>query len=134
MDENKRTAFEGDEEDDRVGRFVRGTGTFAADKVNYSIAYFRNNFSVTYLGEYISALDADVSYNDYIQPVPSQLYHDLIVGYDIQSTGTRFSGGITNFTDEAPPYIDAGFNASTDTTTYRMFGIGYYVRISQMFQ
>ena len=134
MLKNERTAFEGDEPDDFTGRFVRGTGTFAEDKINYSVAWFKNDFSITYLGEYISALDADVSYNDYIQPVPSQLYHDLIVGYDLQSTGTRFSGGITNFTDEAPPYIDAGFNASTDTTTYRMFGIGYYLRISQSFQ
>ena len=41
--------------------------------------------------------------------------------------------GITNFTDEAPPYIDYGFNGSTDPSTYRMFGQGYYIRIRQSF-
>jgi iron complex outermembrane receptor protein len=39
------------------------------------------------------------------------------------------SVGITNFTDEAPPYIDAGFNANTDPSTFRLFGRSYFVRL-----
>ena len=46
---------------------------------------------------------------------------------------TMLTLGITNVTDEAPPYIDRGFNANTDPTTYRMFGRGYFLRISQTF-
>ena len=133
--DRSRTAFVGDDVEDLLGRYTDPGAAWAQDKMNYSIGYYRNDFSVRYLGEYISDLQADVSFlSDYIQDVPSQLYHDLIVGYDIQSTGTRFAAGITNFTDEAPPYIDFGFNASTDPSTYRLFGRGYYVRISQSFQ
>jgi iron complex outermembrane receptor protein len=40
------------------------------------------------------------------------------------------STGINNVTDEAPPYIDLGFNAKTDPSTYRLFGRGYFVRLS----
>jgi outer membrane receptor protein involved in Fe transport len=131
--DRSRTAFEGDEEVDVLGTFTGNM--FAEDKINYSVGWFKNDLSIRYLGEYISAVTADVSFiGDYTQDVDSILYHDLIVGYDLQSTGTRISAGITNFTDEEPPYIDIGFNASTDPSTYRLFGIGYYLRVSQSFE
>ena len=132
--ERERTAFAGDTPEDLLGRYTDPGAAWAEDKINYSIGWFRNDVSVRYLGEYISELDADVSFiADYIQKVDSQLYHDLIFGYDVRSTGTRIAAGITNFTDEPPPYIDFGFNASTDPSTYRLFGRGYYVRLSQTF-
>jgi len=128
-----RQAFPGDDPFDAVGIFTGSA--FAQDKINYSVGWFKDDLSVRYLGEYISDLDAGVSFlSDYTQNVDSQLYHDIIVGYDVRSTGTRISAGITNFTDEAPPYIDIGFNASTDPSTYRLFGIGYYLRVSQSFE
>ncbi|MDH3746758.1 MAG: TonB-dependent receptor [Gammaproteobacteria bacterium] len=129
-----RTAFAGAPEEDLLGRYTDPGEAWVEDKINYSIGWFRNDFSVRYLGEYISDLDADVSFlSTYIQSVDSQLYHDIVFGYDVRSTGTRIAAGITNFTDEEPPYIDFGFNASTDPSTYRLFGIGYYVRLSQSF-
>ena len=92
--------------------------------------------SIRYLGEYISDLTSTgVSFiPSYDQKVDAQLYHDLIFGYDIRDTGTRISAGITNVADEAPPYIDLGFNASTDPSTYRLFGRGYYLRLQQSFE
>ena len=54
----------------------------------------------------------------------------LTVIYQLGDTGFRFSGGVTNVTDEEPPYIDFGFNASTDPSTYRLFGRGYYFRVT----
>ena len=129
------TPFEGEAENDLLGTFTDTGEMHAEDKLNYSIGWFKNDFSIRYLGEYISAVTANVSFiSDYTQDIDAQLYHDLIIGYDVQSTGTRLSAGITNFTDEEPPYIDIGFNASTDPSTYRLFGRGYYVRISQSFQ
>ena len=128
-----RTPFAGEEATDLLGTF--NGNMFAEDKINYSVGWFKNDFSIRYLGEYISGIEADISFiAGYTQKIDSQLYHDLIMGYDLQSTGTRFSAGITNFTDEAPPYIDIGFNASTDPSTYRLFGVGYYLRISQSFE
>ena len=129
------TPFEGEDEIDLLGTFSDPGNMYAEDKMNYSLGWFRNDFSIRYLGEYIGPVTANVSFiADYTQDIDSQLYHDLVMGYDLQSTGTRFSAGITNFTDEEPPYIDIGFNASTDPSTYRLFGIGYYLRISQSFQ
>lgn len=128
-----RTAFKGDDVDDLLGRY--NGSAFAEDKINYSFGWFKDDMSVRYLGEYISSLTGDVSFiSDATQHIPDQLYHDLIFGYDFRSTGTRISAGITNLTDEAPPYIDFGFNASTDPSTYRLFGRGYYVRLSQSFE
>jgi len=129
----ERIAFPGDSVNDVLGRF--NGSAFAEDKINYSVGWFKDDMSIRYLGEYISELDANVSFlATYEQKVDSQLYHDLIFGYDIRSTGTRISAGVTNFTDEAPPYIDLGFNASTDPSTYRLFGIGYYLRVQQSFE
>lgn len=133
--ERSREAFAGDGVESVEGRYTDPGAAWASDKVNYSIGYFRNDLSVRYMGEYISDLTADVSFlSGVTQAIPSQLYHDLIFGYDFRSTGTRLSAGITNFTDEAPPYIDYGFNASTDPSTYRLFGRGYYLRIQQSFE
>jgi iron complex outermembrane recepter protein len=70
----------------------------------------------------------------YHYTVDAQLYHDIVASYDFAKTGTTIAAGITNLTDEEPPYIDWGFNAKTDPATYRMFGMGYYVRLTQSFE
>ena len=125
----ERQAFPGDATEELVGRYTGDA--FAEDKINYSVAWRRGDWVVSYLGEYISELEADVSFfATYKQDVDDQLYHDITVIYDMPNSGFRFSGGITNFTDEEPPYIDFGFNASTDPSTYRMFGRGYYLRLT----
>ena len=108
----------------------------------------RDGFSVGYLGEFISALDADTFCNcdsdgdpsnngpngEYIQAVDSLLYHDIVVDYTFDETGTNIAAGFTNLTDEEPPYMDTGFNANTDPATYRLFGRGYYIRVTQSFE
>jgi outer membrane receptor protein involved in Fe transport len=123
-----RRAFPGDDASDQVGRY--NGAAFAEDKINYTIAWRRGDWTVSYLGEYISELEADVSFLPVTQDIDDQLYHDLTVIYQLGDTGFRFSGGITNVTDEEPPYIDFGFNASTDPSTYRLFGRGYYFRVT----
>jgi outer membrane receptor protein involved in Fe transport len=135
------------DEIDLSGRYTDPTaedgGAYASDKISYSVQWARNDFSVAYLGEYISGLDADTFCNcgagnrpdgSYIQDIDAQLYHDIIVNYTFASTGTNIAAGITNFTDEEPPFVEVGFNASTDPATYRLFGIGYYLRLTQTFE
>ncbi len=87
------------------------------------------------MGEYISAMDTlDAGFiGDYEWTIDSQLYHDVVATYEFDF-GTRISAGVTNFTDEEPPYIDLGFNAKTDPSSYRMFGMGYYLRLSHNFE
>ena len=139
--ERTKTPFEGAEEDDLSGRYSDSTaedgGAYAADKVNFSLQWMFHDFSVGYLAEYISGLDGDTFCNcgvgntpdgRYIQDIDSFLYHDLIATYAFSSYGLELTAGITNIGDKEPPFIDTGFNATTDPATYRMFGRGYYLR------
>lgn len=109
---------------------------FAEDKANISFQLTKDNWSIGYLGEYISALEADTWFvADYVLDVEAQMYHDIVGTYtfDIGESSLMLSGGITNVTDEEPPFIDKGFNAKTDPSTYRMFGQGYYLRAKWTF-
>lgn len=145
--ERTKTPNPGAAEQDLSGRYTDTTaedgGAYAADKFNYSLQWSRNNLSVGYLGEYVSELDADTFCNcgtgnqpdgTYIQAIDSVLYHDIVVNYTFEQTGTNIAAGFTNLTDEEPPYIDTGFTANTDPATYRLFGRGYYVRLTQSFE
>ena len=46
---------------------------------------------------------------------------------------TSITLGVTNLTNEPAPFIDDGFNASTDPAAYRVFGRGWYLRLNQAF-
>ncbi len=153
LNERTKKAYPGAPEEDLSGRYTDPTaqdgGAYAEDKLNYTISWYWNNLTVSYLGEYISELDADTFCNcdsdgnpsnntadgSYIQKIDDVLYHDLVVNYsfDWSAGNTAITAGITNITDEEPPYIEIGFNATTDPSTYRMFGRGYYVRLTQTF-
>jgi len=144
--ERTKEAFAGSPVEDLSGRYTDPTaqdgGAYAADKINYTLQWMWNDLSLGYLGEYISALDADTFCNcgdgnqpdgSYIQKIDAQLYHDLVATYTFSDYGLTLSGGVTNVTDEEPPFIEVGFNAGTDPSTYRLFGRGYYLRASYKF-
>lgn len=145
--ERTKVAFAGEPEVDLSGRYTDPTaedgGAYATDKVNYSLSWYWDRVTVGYLGQYIGGLDADTFCNcgpgaaanpegKYIQKIAAVRYHDVYAGYDFP-WGMKIQGGITNVTNEAPPFIEQGFNAATDPSTYRVFGRGYYVRLSQKF-
>ncbi len=143
--ERTKQGFKGAPVDDLSGRFTDPTaqdgGAYAEDKANYSVAWNWNALTLTYLGEYISSLDADTFCNcgtgnqpdgSYIQKIDSQLYHDFVAGYEFDY-GLKLQAGVTNITDEEPPFIEIGFNATTDPSTYRTMGRGYYVRLQYNF-
>lgn len=130
--ENETVQFAGNPVDDFVGRF--NGGAYAEDKANVSVQWTMGDWSVSYLGEYISGLDGNTAFfgDSYLQTIPSQFYSDIVASYTFSledSGNVAITAGITNVTDEAPPFIDDGFNAKTDPSTYRMFGQGYYVRV-----
>ncbi|MDJ0748726.1 MAG: TonB-dependent receptor [Woeseiaceae bacterium] len=150
--ERTKVARPGAAEEDLSGRYTDPTaedgGAYAENKINYSIQWMRDGLSIGYLGEYVSALDADTFCNcdsdgdpsnngpngEYIQAIDSVLYHDIVIDYTFEEYGTNIAAGFTNLTDEMPPYIDTGFNANTDPATYRLFGRGYYIRLTQSFE
>ena len=123
--------FEGDGVSDLVGLYTGSS--FAEDKANITLGWTRDRLGVTYLGEYISGMEADTTFSfltGYVQDLDDEMYHDLIVDYRMgEDRNGLISVGITNFTDEEPPYIDAGFNANTDPSTFRLFGRSYFVRL-----
>jgi hypothetical protein len=109
-------------------------GTYAEDKMNFSLQWALNDFTVSYLAEYISEIEAPTVFfgDDYMQQIDSFLFHDIAAQYTWE--GVTVSGGVTNITDEEPPWIDSAFNAKTDVSTYRLFGTGYYLRLSYQFE
>ncbi|GHA11348.1 TonB-dependent receptor [Arenicella chitinivorans] len=127
--------------DDFAGRYTLGEA-FAENKFNARLQWSRNDLSIGWLGEYIGKLEADTNCNcgvgnrpdgSYVQDIDAQMYHDLVVNYTVGDTGLSVAGGVTNLTDEEPPYIDSGFNGNTDPATYRLFGRGYYLRLNWKF-
>ncbi len=140
LNERTKTPFAGAAEEQLAGRYTNITGEdgggYPDDKLNYSAQWRRNDLSIAYLGEYIGPMDTlDAGFiGDYLYEIDSQLYHDVVATYDFVGSGTSVSVGITNITDEAPPYIDLGFNAKTDVAIYRQFGTGYFLRLTQSFE
>jgi iron complex outermembrane recepter protein len=145
--ERTKVSFPGTPEDDLSGRYTDPTaedgGAYAEDKIAYSLQWLRGDLSVAYLGEYISSLTADTFCagtgfpacpdDNYTQKIDSFLYHDLVASYEFTQTNTRVTASVTNITDEEPPWIEVGFNAGTDPSTYRLFGRGYWLRVEQKF-
>lgn len=144
--ERTKTPFPGAPEDDLSGRFTDPTqqdgGARAEDKLNATLQWAWGDLSIGYLAEYISGLDGDTFCNcgagnrpdgTYIQDISDKLYHDITISYNLSQLGVTFTGGITNIGDSAPPFIETGFNATTDPSTYRLFGIGYFARLSWKF-
>ncbi len=140
-----KTPFPGAEEIDLTGRYTDPTaqdgGAYAEDKINYAFKWFWNDLLIGYSGEFISSLDADTFCNcgagnqpdgTYIQKIDSALYHDLFAQYTFGSA--KIMAGVTNLTNEEPPFIEVGFNATTDPSTYRMFGRGYWLRFGYTFE
>jgi iron complex outermembrane receptor protein len=139
--ERTKVPYAGAAKIDLSGRYTDPTaedgGAYAQDKINLSIQWANGPLSISYLNQYISSIDADTFCNcgpvaPYIQKVDSFMYHDLMGRYEFES-GTAVSLGVTNLTNEAPPFIEVGFNATTDPSTYRMLGRGVWLRLQQTF-
>lgn len=104
-------------------------GTYAEDKINTSVQWAREGLSIAYMTQFISGIEADTFFfgSGYIQDIDSFMYHDLTANYSWNDL--TITGGITNISDEEPPWIDSAFNAKTDVSTYRLFGRGYFLRL-----
>lgn len=143
--ERTKTPFPGADEIDLVGRYTDPTaedgGAYAENKATYAFKWFWNDLLLGYSGEFIDALDADTFCNcgegnnpdgTYTQKIDSVLYHDLFASYSFK--GAKIMAGVTNITNEEPPFIEIGFNATSDPPTYRMFGRGYWLRVGYTFE
>ena len=140
--ERTRTQSVESGEESLGGRFTDDTiedgGGYPRNKINYSIHWNKGDLMIGYLGEYIHDLTSDESPAiptglNYKYNVDSMLYHDIVASYSF-SQGTTLSAGITNITDEEPPFLAPGFNGATSPEMYRMLGQGWYARFSHEFE
>jgi outer membrane receptor protein involved in Fe transport len=120
--------------------------TYATDKLNFNANYKWQDLTVSYAMNYISGTEYDdllywgttpnnpddASQGNHMYQVDSYFYHDLTATYNF-TTGTTVAVGVTNLTDEEPPYIEPAFNGNTDESTYRLFGRSWFVRLTQTF-
>ena len=60
-------------------------------------------------------------------------YFDLVGNYTVPGWGTEISMGIVNLTDEPLPFINQGFNATTDENTFRAAGRSWFVSLTHSF-
>ena len=133
------------EMDDLNGLFENDS-TYATDKANFNASYAWQDLTLSYAANYISGTEYDtllywettpndpddISKGNHMYTVDAFLYHDVTATYNFD-TGTTISAGITNLSDEQPPYIEPGNNANTDESTYRLFGRSYFIRFTQKF-
>ena len=136
--ERTKTPFAGAAQEELAGTYTDVTdedgGAYPGDKANVSLQWYRDNLSIGYLGEFVGAMDTAAAFVDYQYKLDAEFYHDIVGSYTFAQTGTDISVGVTNLTDEPPPYIDLGFNGKTDVAAYRLFGRGYYLRLTQSFE
>jgi outer membrane receptor protein involved in Fe transport len=60
-------------------------------------------------------------------------YFDLVARYTVPGWGSQISAGITNLTDEMLPFLNQGWNATTDEDTYRGLGRRWFVNFKHSF-
>lgn len=121
------------------GMFIDDT-SYHKDKISFTTSWDYEDLNVTYRLGYYGKMKynaqnfsfADETFPDAFAEVDSMVYHDISAQYNFP-TGTVVSVGIENVTDEEPPYIENAFNANTDESNYRLFGRGYFVKLSQKF-
>ncbi|PKG85918.1 TonB-dependent receptor [Colwellia sp. 75C3] len=126
---------------DLTGEFENDT-SYAADKINFTLAYSIDDLTISYVMNYIGDMTYDeLTYDvywreadapDYVYDIEAMFYHDISASYTLD-TGTTFAAGVTNLTDEKPPYIETGANGNTDESNYRLFGRSWFLRFTQKF-
>jgi outer membrane receptor protein involved in Fe transport len=96
-------------------------------------------FNVRYIGGYKECSGSNC--NDptnllmYSRDVDANITADIFAGYTVKSKlgTTRYTVGVNNLTDQAPPLIYVGFQGDSDASTYDYMGRFFYMRLSQLF-
>lgn len=109
-----------------------GDSSFPETRLVYTADWLMGQFGASARLEYISSMEDNNDPDLGTLDVDAVTYLDL-TGHWYLNTGTTLDVGITNVTDEDPPYINAAFNSSVDESIHRIMGMGYFVRVTQTF-
>ncbi len=101
-----------------------------------SIDWSAGPWFASYGAEYIGSYDERVfwipmsgaEFDSFLRRVEPVFYHDLEAGFAFDA-GLRIRAGITNVTDEDPPFLSQHQPANTDVATYRLLGRTYFLEL-----
>jgi iron complex outermembrane receptor protein len=106
-----------------------------------SVDWISGPWLASYSAEYIGSYEERVfwipmsgpEFDSYLRRVEPVLYHDLEARFTFDA-GLRFRTGITNVTDEDPPFLSQHQPANTDVATYRLLGRTYFLELRYEFE
>ena len=136
--DSNRKEFDFDRQTDIDGRFTQNQA-YNQDKAQINLNWQRNNWNINYRLNYLSDIDADLQLfsnsgtGSFSQHIASQSYSDLAVTYAFNQQKSKLTVGITNLFDRDPPFIESGLTASTQGSTYRLFGRSWFVKWNSRF-
>jgi outer membrane receptor for ferrienterochelin and colicin len=99
-------------------------------KAQWTLDWSYGNFGASTNVEWLDSTTERTNFGN--TKIESETYVDLTVRYNMP-WGTQISGGITNILDNDPPFIVQGFNANTDSDTFRMLGRSWFARVTHNF-
>jgi outer membrane receptor protein involved in Fe transport len=120
------------------GRFTQNQA-YNQDKAQINLDWNRNYWNINYRLNYLSDIDADLQLfsnsgtGNFSQHIASQSYSDLALAYAFSQQNSKLTVGITNLFDRDPPFIESGLTASTQGSTYQLFGRSWFVKWNSRF-
>ncbi|HEY6643321.1 TonB-dependent receptor plug domain-containing protein [Povalibacter sp.] len=120
--------FEGSVTYERVGR-----GNFglvlpewrALGGINWARNEWSAGYTLQWIGPYADCSET-LELTFYCGQVPAVFYHDIDAVYERH--GIKVRAGVTNLTDQDPPYLSG--EANTNAATYRLLGRTYFLQLS----
>jgi outer membrane receptor protein involved in Fe transport len=145
-DNNSGPGIAGAETFHLAGHFYKGFGSFPRVRgqvgLNWKDGAWDAAWRTQYIGkETIGSADpnqqesADGALAAYTIAVPTIIYNNLEVGYNIEPINTQISLGVDNVFDKQPPIFTqtSVVNANTDVNTYDTVGRFYWARATVKF-
>lgn len=112
---------------DIVGDYDSAFGSIPEHKANMQIDWDYGNYRVTWDAAYNSKIEA--AEDDIME---STVFHNIQLGYYLDSLETNVHFGVQNLFDKNPPFLKANGTA-TDDNLYSFRGRFYYMGISKSF-
>jgi outer membrane receptor protein involved in Fe transport len=108
----------------------------ASGHIDWRSGPWMASYAAEYIGSYSEFVEPFPAYGIEFEPfyrsVDSILYHDIEAGFEFD-TGVSVRAGITNVSNEDPPYLDIT-PGNTDVATYRLLGRTYFFELRYQVQ
>ncbi len=101
----------------------------------FSASYNLDDLTVVWNMRYVGSAELDVQRTDEynVSGVPSRLYHDLFVGYELPDQGVTLQVGINNLLNTHPPRLPSVYAGTFDGSLYENVGRNFFVGVTKSF-